>query len=329
MANWQLICMIYEVSMSSISLVLNALVIYLCTHKLSDSIRSYRNFFIFGAAIDSTYALTTAITQMMLIDEGTKMIFVLESPFLPATSLCARISTAVLVFCSHLMLWSVCVQFVNRLNVFCYRSFYSTRRILCFSTLYLLWSVAHSFFLFYAYDIQDNTTTTLQLSTNPLFQDREVPPYSAGDTQNGFTIFVLIDVLVIMSSNYVIIFYCGYKIHKKLRENRDVLQMETIRTQTRLSQILNFQAFIPLITVVIPISLMCVLPMFSISFTYLYIFKKATVNFMPIANPLIILVMIPRFRKSISLLASRRFSSTIKPIIVSVVPANRRMTNSI
>ncbi|KAI6206272.1 hypothetical protein M3Y94_00889600 [Aphelenchoides besseyi] len=148
MLNWHLICLIYEVSMSIISLLLNALVVSLCIHKLSNSMKLYRRFFIFGATIDSMYAIVTVLTQMMLVDHGTKMIFVLDSPFLPATSLCSRISTSLLVFCAHLMIWSVCVQFVNRINIFCWQNHYSTRQVVGFAALYLLWPITHGFIVF-------------------------------------------------------------------------------------------------------------------------------------------------------------------------------------
>ncbi|KAI6197866.1 hypothetical protein M3Y94_01276100 [Aphelenchoides besseyi] len=329
MVNWRLLCFVYEVAMSSISVILNALVIYLCIHKLSDSIRLYRRFFIFGAIIDSIFALVTAITQMMLVDHDTKMIFVLESPFLPATSLCARISTAVLVFCSHMMIWSVCVQFVNRMNIFCWQNYYSIRQIVGFSALYLMWLIAHGFLIFYAYNIHDDPKTTRELSQNALFKNRTIGAYAAGDTHNGRLIVLLIEVQFLLCSYYSVIFYCGYKIRQKLREDRDILQARTIRTQTRLSYILTTQAVIPLITVVCPIGSMCVLPLISISFDNLAIFTKLTVNFMPIANPLVIMITIPRFRKFILSMASKRFSSTVRPSVVSETSGNRnQQTNS-
>ncbi|KAI6211284.1 hypothetical protein M3Y96_00417200 [Aphelenchoides besseyi] len=323
MLNWHLICLIYEISMSSISLMLNALVVSLCIHKLSDSMRLYRKFFIFGATIDSIYAVITILTHMMLVDHGTKMIFVLDSPFLPATSLCARISAALLVFCAHLMIWS----FVNRINIFCWQNYYSMGQIIGFAAIYLLWVIAHGFIAFFALDIHDDPTTTRELSLNPVFVGRKVPPYSAGDTYNGPMIFVLIEVQILLSSYYSLIFYCGYKIRQKLREDREVLQTKTIRIQARLTRILTTQAVLPLITVVCPIGSMCVLPLAGVSFEYLGVFTKLTINILPIINPLVILITIPRFRKSLLFFANKRFSASIRPSVISTSSMNRNHPN--
>ncbi|KAI6181791.1 4-1-CTD domain-containing protein [Aphelenchoides besseyi] len=101
MFNWLAFCFYYELSITSSSLMLNALVILLCVYKLSDTMRTYRVMLLFSAIIDSIFALSSGIAQTILVDQGKRMIFVLQSPFLPPNYQSARVAVTVLTLSVH------------------------------------------------------------------------------------------------------------------------------------------------------------------------------------------------------------------------------------
>ncbi|KAI6219452.1 hypothetical protein M3Y95_01112600 [Aphelenchoides besseyi] len=313
MINWRYCSQVFEYAVASMSISLNGILLYLCLYKMTKSMKEYKFFLICGCVIDLLFTVLSAISQIVVVDHGTKMIFVLESPFLPATHTSVIIATS--IWCSFLyaMIINVVTQFVNRLNIICLRNRFSMLQILMFEFVFLCWTTAHCANIGNACDEHDNLETSRELKKNPFFYNATLPPWIAGDTHKLGMIIQLIDVQLIISTAYGIIFYSGWRIQRKLSEDKDILQETTIRSQKQVSRILIIQAAIPVLSVIFPVGLADLLPLLNISFDYIAIFIRLTIGITPLLNPLVVLVVIPRFRNTIIRMVRLNSITAIQP----------------
>ncbi|KAI6172671.1 hypothetical protein M3Y98_00999300 [Aphelenchoides besseyi] len=313
MINWRYCSQVFEYGVASISISLNGILLYLCLYKISKSMKEYKCLLVCGCVIDLLFTISSAVCQIVIVDHETKMIFVLESPFLPATHRFVVIATSVYCLVLYAMIINVVTQFVNRLNIICLRNRFSIIHVFMFEFVFFCWTTAHCTNIGNVCDEHNNPATIRELEKNPFFHNSTVPPYIAGDTHKLKMIIQLIDSQFIITTAYGIIFYCGWRIQRKLSEDKGILLESTIRSQKRVSKILYVQAIIPIVSVIFPVGLADFLPLINLSFDYIPIFIRLTIGITPLLNPLVVLMVIPSFRNSVMNLIPLNLITTVQP----------------
>ncbi|KAI6180299.1 hypothetical protein M3Y98_00704900 [Aphelenchoides besseyi] len=183
------------------------MVIYLCLYKISKPMKSYRPMLIFGCIIDTVYTTISSITHILVVDKSTRMIFVMESPFIPITYQWTAFAVVVWVLCIHAMIHNVSTQFVNRLNMFCWQNRLSQKQIMLFFFVCFLWSTAHCINIYFVFNEHNDPRTIEELMKTPIFRESSLGPYIAGDTLKLPMILEQLDIQLIVTFAYATIIY--------------------------------------------------------------------------------------------------------------------------
>lgn len=80
------------------------------------------------------------------------------------------------------MLVNVCLQFINRLNIICYNSRYTTWHYAAFFLLFFLWTLVHVTAVGVLFDLRYDPQAVREINENPLLANYRIPAYIGCDT---------------------------------------------------------------------------------------------------------------------------------------------------
>ncbi|CAD5233460.1 unnamed protein product [Bursaphelenchus xylophilus] len=288
----------YDCTTSAISYVLNVLVIYLARTQMSKSTAEYKVIILLNCGVDLIFSSINLMTETVAeVQDG--------NLFLLSTSFLGDVPQPYAAMITFTWLWSllltvvtVPIQFLYRYSQLCLRNPITTKQYFLIYGGFILALVLHCAAGNLVFETNPLVLRKYEhlMRRNPMFEKR-MPVFTLGVKDSPIQALHMLNCMVIVITAYSIVIYCAVKTLRHLKHTAKSLSKSTLAAQKQLTIIMFVQATNPLFMLNFPICLACVLTLLNLNVNGISYFMAPVVAFIPILNPLCVILVIPSFRR--------------------------------
>uniref|UniRef100_A0A1I7RWQ4 Uncharacterized protein n=1 Tax=Bursaphelenchus xylophilus TaxID=6326 RepID=A0A1I7RWQ4_BURXY len=288
----------YSYTAAAISYVLNLLVIYLAKTQMNKNTAEYKTIIFLNCAVDFIFITCNVMTATVAeVQDG--------NLFLLSTSFLGDVPQPYAAMITFTWLWSllltvvtVPIQFLYRYSQLCLKEKITTKQYILIYGAFVMALAIHCAAGNFVFETNPEVLRKYEylMRRNLLYQKR-MPVFTLGFKDSPIQALHMLNCMLIVGTAYSIVVYCAIKTLRHLKETRKSLSRNTMAAQKQLTIIMFMQATNPLIMLNFPIFLTCIFTLFNVTVTGIAIFIAPVVAFIPILNPLCVIIVIPSFRK--------------------------------
>ncbi|KAE9556403.1 hypothetical protein FO519_000443 [Halicephalobus sp. NKZ332] len=299
---WMPLMTIHQLSdliAGSVSIVLNSILIYLIIMRTTRELRIYSRILIQNAVIDLVFTIITMITQAQIDFDKGVILMMMAGPF--------RHSPNPVAF--HLInVWIIglfsCVMFLP--IPFIYRYFavcknYVLSRIQYLLLLFLAFMISFLYTCLHAWAFwpSGNESKFTYMIDHDFWKDSagRLPVFVASDIKEGRIIILVSCTMMMGGTSYFLVILFNMLIYRKLAKMRGTMSSKTREVHRQLSNVLKWQALVPFVICVTPLTFVFVLCALGVRTAGKGIILTLLVTWIPVMNPLSAIIFVKQYRK--------------------------------
>ncbi|KAE9553944.1 hypothetical protein FO519_002870 [Halicephalobus sp. NKZ332] len=280
---------------------LNSLLVYLILTTKTKELRSYSKLLLQIAICDLLGTFIIGIIQPMVVDVGKNQYMIINGFLSSTTQPLAHILCMITIFTHYFLLSSVAVQYIFRYLVIC-RSVKMTKKVytslLLFPLTMACLNISHAYFGYLPgpgdedMGARDLNPFLLQPGENTVF----IGGVMKGNAPQTF-IGNIIAICIILTV-YIVVVFCMYKIHSKMKTMKASFSTKTNNLQRALTKILVVQAVNPLVFQIIPTFMLNMIPDFIVG----GVIATMVIIWATVSNGLVTIILIKPYREKLFLM---------------------------
>uniref|UniRef100_A0A1I7SHX1 G protein-coupled receptor n=2 Tax=Bursaphelenchus xylophilus TaxID=6326 RepID=A0A1I7SHX1_BURXY len=236
-----------------------------------------------------------------------KMWFITTGPFIHSGYPYNMLMSSLYLSGMYVTIMTIMVQFVYRYEVLC-KNTTSMKKFFKLYALGIIWSVVQGFLTWPCFDPPSEEDTAI-LKSHPMYTF-DTPTYVNGDVKNLSTMIHFTSSQVVIILLYVVVVITGRRIHKVLNSEQVKMSKNTRDAQSKLTTVMLLQATYPGIIVGTPVFIGCGMAQMKMDVLWSGMYFVTSISFIPIANALTVLLVIPSFRRRIFRKTGRKLTDS-------------------